>query len=713
MADDHRPLGTTGMLAEFPAHRLAPTHVNILDLERYAAQWAQFVPDDPAARIALARLLAEKYQFTSEDIPCIRQALGLDEEEIQQAFETRYGRPLAAIFARESASASRREREPIVPWLDVTTQRDVEDELIRVYLRKGETLIREGDAGDCLYVVVSGRLRAVVQDQSGNELPVAEIGRGETVGEMALVTGEKRAATIRAVRDSELLELARAGFDRLVEQHPRVLLPIVRTMAARIRRSNTTQRSGISVTTIAVAPASPGVPLPEFCRRLAAALERYGPTLHLNSNTYKHLRERSSIPESAADVDSQGMVAWLNDQETQYRYVLYEADPGPAVDHGQETLWTRRCIRQGDRLLLLCSPGNTSVGDEIDHHTLETESALDRELVLLQPEGIGHAVGTRPWLDRWPVARHHHVRLRREDDLQRLARSLVGGAVGLVLSGGGARCFAHIGVIRAIQEAGIPIDWVAGSSAGSLVAAEYAMGWDCETMLRRNRQLVSGRKSLLDYTVPIVSLLSARRLSHALHELFGETQIEDLWLSYFCTSSNLASAELEIHREGSLRRAVRASCALPGIVPPLLENGELLIDGGILDNMPVDAMKELCDGGPVIAVDVSMEFSLAKAYQFGEGISAGQLLRNRMNPFSKTKVVVPTIVNILLRTAELQAVRSRATQRARASLYIKPPVDMYGTFDTRSIDTLVGIGYEHARDQIAEWKTSEAAVWLS
>jgi predicted acylesterase/phospholipase RssA len=335
---------------------------------------------------------------------------------------------------------------------------------------------------------------------------------------------------------------------------------------------------------------------------------------------------------------------------------------------------------------------------------------VERDLVLLQPEGVHHPSGTVQWLEHVPVSRHHHLRLHREDDMRRLARSLAGRGVGLVLSGGGARCFAQIGVIRALQEASVPIDWVAGSSAGAVVGAQVALGWDWTTILDRSRRLVDGRR-LMDFTFPMVSLLAAGRLSRALAQLFDDIQIEDLWLGYFCTSSNLATASLRIHRQGPIRRAVRASCALPGVVPPLLEGGELLIDGGVLDNLPVEAMKEICDGGPVIAVDISAEFQLGKAYQFGEGVSARQLVLNRVNPLARTRLVVPSIVNILLRTVELQAVRSRMDQRVQADLYLQPPVDMFGIFETNSIDRLVEIGYRYAQEKFAGWRSGEGALW--
>ena len=221
------------------------------------------------------------------------------------------------------------------------------------------------------------------------------------------------------------------------------------------------------------------------------------------------------------------------------------------------------------------------------------------------------------------------------EDLGRLARILAGCAIGVTLGGGGARGFAHIGVIRALEEARIPIDMICGVSMGAIIAGQYAMGWDWPTMIRSNKRLLADRRLNTDLALPLFSLSSGRRFRSALKTFFGEIEIEDLWLSYFCTSCNLSSSELVVHRRGRLWWSVNASNAIPGLLPPVLDGGQLLIDGGVLNNQPGDLLKEVC-GGPVIVSMVSPRKDLAMDESFTEMPSAWRFLRSRLNPFEKT-----------------------------------------------------------------------------
>ena len=166
------------------------------------------------------------------------------------------------------------------------------------------------------------------------------------------------------------------------------------------------------------------------------------------------------------------------------------------------------------------------------------------------------------------MSAHHHVRVHNPADVARLARRVAGRAVGLVLGGGGARAFAHIGALRALVEAGVPVDMIGGASAGAIIAAQFAQGWSVAELYARNRRLAHLGRSLIDYTVPLVSLIQARKFTAILHELFGQTCIEDLWLPFWCLSSNLTRAEKIVHRAGPLAAALRATCALPASCRP-------------------------------------------------------------------------------------------------------------------------------------------------
>jgi predicted acylesterase/phospholipase RssA len=287
----------------------------------------------------------------------------------------------------------------------------------------------------------------------------------------------------------------------------------------------------------------------------------------------------------------------------------------------------------------------------------------------------------------------------------------VGRTVGLVLGGGGARAFAHVGAVRALCEAGVPIDVVGGTSAGAIIAAQVALGWDAAELYARNRQLACRGRSLIDYTLPLVALLQARRFTRLLHELFGDTCIEDLWLGFWCLSSNLTRAEKIVHQRGPLAAALRASCALPGVLPPVLWGGDVVVDGGLVDTVPVATMNELLDGaGSTIAVDVSAEVDLARDYAFGSSVSGVRLVWERLNPFAASHLSVPSMAAVLLRSIELGSVMHRREHRDASALFVKLPVAHVDrlAFDVDSFERLVEIGYTCTRaalqqsDQLAE-----------
>ncbi len=331
----------------------------------------------------------------------------------------------------------------------------------------------------------------------------------------------------------------------------------------------------------------------------------------------------------------------------------------------------------------------------------------DSELVLLHAETTDRPRNTHKWLVRRRVHAHHHLRLNYREDLQRLIRRLTGSMVGLVLSGGGARAFAHIGAIRAIQEAGLPIDLVGGSSLGSIVAAAYALGWNYDTMVKAAATFFSPT-TLFDYTLPLVAFTNSKKMTRILAHEFRDIQIEDLWLPYFCISTNLTRAKSVIHRQGPLWRSLRASCSLPGIFTPVVEKGELLVDGAILNNLPVDTMYKLCQGGPVIAVDVSAETDLTDDYHFSASLSGWQVLWSRLNPFLP-EIKAPSIMDTLRRSTELNSIRQKQTNQALVDIFINPPVSQFGLTAFNAYETLIEMGYQAAKKAIKAWLDNKQA----
>ncbi len=574
---------------------------------------------------------------------------------------------------------------------------ELEAEADWVSLPSGKLLFRRGDAGDAAYIVVSGRLRVV--DDTAGERALNEVGPGETLGEMALLSAERRSATVFAVRDSLLARLPAAAFERLIERHPRVLRRISDLLAERLRRlSAPAGRANAVVRTLAIVPAGAGAHGAEFARRLAAALAAHGATLHLDAGCVDRALGRDGVARGAAHgAGASRLVQWLNEQELAHRFVLYEAE---------ETLsgWTERAVRQADHVLFVADArGSPRPGDlERDLAARWRGSrAPRRSLVLLRAAGAAAPGNTAAFLEPREVDRHYHLSADRADDYARLARCLSGAGIALVLGGGGARGFAHLGVLRALAEAGVPLDWVGGTSVGAIIAALAAQRLSADQALAQCKEHFS---SLRDPTLPLVALLAGRRIRAKLERVFGTAAIEDLPLPYLCVSTNLSRAAQGVHERGPLLRAIRASIALPGILPPVSLGADLHVDGGLVNNLPIDVMAAKPEIGAVLAVDVSAEVEMRAPANFGPEVSGWRVLWQRITDRATAREM-PTIMSLLTRSSLVASVywaRERRLMEA-ASLYMRIPLADLRLLAFERIDEIVARGYQAARDPVHAW----------
>jgi len=621
---------------------------------------------------------------------------------------------------------------PIFSELDRPALERLAERLREVQLPAGATLIREGEPANSLYIVVAGRLRASVA-REGAELAVGEIGRGEVVGEMALLTDEPRSATVRAVRDSQLLGLSKADFSRFIDEHPNALFGVTRLIISRLQRSMRGGGQPSGVRTVAVVPAGSGIDLGPFSEGLAEALARLGETMLLNhQRLHSLLRYRdavSSVGEkllidrrlldaleegSGSGTRARGgkdprdadVTQWLHNLEATQDFVIYQTDPQPSP-------WTDRCLRQADRILLVANAKGGTVLSEIEVEMAQREllrpalsAAAKKDLVLVHAGGAAPPTGTARWLAKRRVHRHHHVRLGSRADFDRLCRVLTDRQIGLVLSGGGARGVAHVGVLRALEEHGIPIDIVGGTSFGAIMGAGLAVGWNWSELRSGVKRMLVDPGPPVDYTLPLTALSSGRKATQQIRRAFGDLRIEDLWLPYFCVSSNLTRGAVNVHTEGPLWQAIRASAALPGIFPPVRwGEGDVLVDGGIMNNLPVDVMRNLC--GPssrVLAVNLRGEVRMPAQELPDTGVLSGwSVLTRRLNRFGRAPAV-PGIVDIILRTAETGNVISSQRLEATADLTFTPPVSGFSLLDFTVHDELIEAGYRHALEQLKDWR---------
>jgi predicted acylesterase/phospholipase RssA/CRP-like cAMP-binding protein len=668
--------------------------LTIEDLEAQSEHWALLVPKNVETQAWLARRLSERYAFAREDVPHMARILGLDNPGLGVVFEQFFGKPIISIYSTIEETQRARNNRPLV---DTVLRDDLGAEMKWVFLHRGETLFCQGDPGDSLYVIANGRLRVIV---GASETVVMELGSGDTVGEMGVLSGEARSATVYAMRDSELCHLSNAGFLRLAEKYHLVMAQIALQMVERVRRMTFASYVFRKPVTIALLPLSPNVPISRLAEQLAAALTQSEDTLYLSRARLDSMLPPGLTYESEASLEHYEFSAWLNEQESRYRFVLLEAETKPSN-------WTERCLQQADRVLLVGMAHESPALSEIERLLPDNpRTRTYNELVLLHSGNGRHPTGASAWLSNRPVERLHHVALDKPDDVGRLSRFLRGQALVLVFGGGGTRAAAHLGIVRAMEEAGIRADMVGGTSAGALVAAMYAMGWDYQTIAEISQKHFLEQNALLDYTLPFVSFAAGRRVYRTLTHLFGDVQIEDLPTPFFCVSANLSQASMNVHRTGLLRRALRASTAIPGVYPPIADDkGDLLVDGAVFNNLPSDVAKSLSEGGPVIAVDIAAGLGLTQeAYQLDEHLSGWQILRRQLNPFAP-KPRVPNILAILARTTILSSASTRAVRAAHADLLLTPPVEQFGLFDLESSAAMVEASYRYAREQIATWIT--------
>lgn len=598
-----------------------------------------------------------------------------------------------------------------------------------IHLESGRAVYRQGDPSDSLYVLLSGRLRSVVTRAEGKREFVGEYGKGDLVGLVELVTNTDRSTTVIAVRDSEIAKLPAGLLEAIKKKYPAVVSRLINLLGNRILghlrsggdpnsdsivNKNVSRPTGSDFATVAILSNSNEVPLNSFCRELFHALTAIGPVLHLTS---ERIIEQlgASVLDKAHEYK---LSSWLGQQEDNYKIVLYQCD-------STLTPWTIRCLRQADCILIVAmadlEPTVGAVEQQLEHLSVRTQ----KELILLHKDTADKPKDTTSWLNiRSWCSSHHHIRCPKrmfvrkisriddiytelsrqmppnDNDFARLARFLTGTSIALVLGGGGARGAAHLGMIKAIREAGIPIDMIGGVSIGAFMGALWAQENDITrvTQIARNWSftMTSRWRQILDLTYPITAMFTGAAFNRTIHEVFGDRQIEDLWLPYFTITTDITSSEPRIHRHGSLWRYVRSSMSLSGYLPPLCDpiDGHLLLDGGYVNNLPADVMHNSMGAQTILAVDVGSQDE-TDLTNYGDTLSGWWLLWNKWNPFAET-VRVPSLPEIQSRLAYVSCVRLlEEVKRSDYCSYIRPPIDRYKTMQFGSFDDILEIGYNH------------------
>ncbi len=545
----------------------------------------------------------------------------------------------------------------------------------------GERLGRAGEHPRWLYVLLNGRLQQADPDRPRLIDPGGLVGAGEWLGRHPF------AADILVLRDSLLLRFPVQAMVSFLLDHPPVLLALSRHLLT--QQGASPRKSGARQGTLALVPASPGVPAATLGEELVGRLGGW-PRARMVTEAHVLAALGDECLDGVAESDAR-LEGYLHRLEAAHPHLVYVAGRS-------EGAWAERCLRHADRVLMLVEAGAEPRSvPALD--ALPASLLAPLELVLLCARG-DRSSHTRAWRERLNARSHYYLQPWYGPDLDALARQITGRGLGLVLGGGGARGFAHIGLIRALEQLQMPVDVMGGTSMGAFVSALLACGLNAVEMVQVARDTFVSRNYLNDYTLPRVSLIRGRKFHQRLQSVFGEQDIESLWRSYFCVSSNLSSGEAVVHEFGDLATWVGTSMCVPGVAPPVLFEGELLCDGGVVDNLPTDVMQAM-ERGAIIASSVSAQSDIALEDLHSSQPDPGALLRRQRG------ARWPGFGEILLRTATLNSdTVVYPASVARSDVCLHMPVTDVNMFDWKALDTLVERGYQHAL-QVLEPMRSE------
>uniref|UniRef100_A0ABM5FQN6 Patatin-like phospholipase domain-containing protein 6 isoform X7 n=1 Tax=Pogona vitticeps TaxID=103695 RepID=A0ABM5FQN6_9SAUR len=569
----------------------------------------------------------------------------------------------------------------------------------------GRALYRQGDKSDCTYIVLNGRLRSVIQKSNGKKELVGEYGRGDLIGVVEALTHQVRATTVHAVRDTELAKLPEGTLSNIKRRYPQVVTRLIHLLSQKIlgnlqqlrgpfpgsglgmASSSELTNPASNLSTVAVLPVCTEVPMAAFTLELKHALNAIGPTLLLTSDII-----RARLGASALDsIHEYRLSGWLAQQEDIHRIVLYQTDY-------TLTPWTVRCIRQADCILIVGLGDQEPTLGELEQMLENTAVRALKQLILLHREDGPSPARTVEWLNmRSWCSGHLHIKcprrvfsrrspnkLRemyekvfeksadRHSDFSRLARVLTGNTIALVLGGGGARGCSHIGVIKAMEEAGLPIDLIGGTSIGSFIGALYAEERSAVRTKQRAREWAKSMNSVfatvLDLTYPITSMFSGSAFNTSIHKVFQDKQIEDLWLPYFNVTTDITASAMRVHKDADIARNMGAKTVIA-------------IDVGSQDET------DLCN--------------------YGDSLSGWWLLWKRLNPWAE-KVKVPDMAEIQSRLAYVSCVRQlEVVKNSSYCEYIRPPIDRFKTMDFGKFDEIYDVGYQHGKVVFGGWSRGD------
>ena len=601
------------------------------------------------------------------------------------------------LFERLLALAKERLRSSRFKQLITAITGPIDAELINTIgaratwreLARGERLAAAGDPCEGWYIVVSGRL----EQRDPVDGVGVELGVGDSVGELSLVTEEPHHANLVALRTTELVVVAPEDFDALVSAASLIPGIVKRALrrASRARIDGAHPRPRFSSFTLT--PLDDSGTLAPLCGQLVELLATSASALLIDVAS---LRDHLDVPLEAmrqADHPSWMRVrAWFEGLQTELAFVVLQDAP----DHPG---WSSFCREHAD-ILVGVADGDRSLPargeDEGPFARREGGGVLRRLLLLTHQPSVLAPTGTRAWLARFGGPEHLHLRWPDRGELGRLARILTGRGIGVVLSGGNAHAMAQLGALAALRNAGVPIDYVGGTSFGAIIAG-LAAARTPASKIREHKDALVRFNPFRSLVLSRVGLLEGAAFDWIAQRTFADMEIEDLWLGMFAVCVNFTTTEEMVIERGPVWAAVRASGSVPVVMEPFFHEGQVLVDGGLVNNLPIDVMRRKTKG-PLIAVDVSPDKEIR-----GEPLVRTRGLRGWFRRRQRgTGRPTYGLFDILMRSFTISSAQRAAAHKDELDLYITPDVRALSSTDFTGFDELLEVGRAAAEEGAAQ-----------
>jgi len=577
---------------------------------------------------------------------------------------------------------------------DKTSLSDILSATAYTEVKGGEYLMRRGEDGESMFLLISGRLVALVPDNVGKSIIVGEISRGESVGEMALIHDEsKRTADIYAIRDSVLAEIHKSDFEVLIRKYPEFLLHISRLVVDRLKNQLSFQKRPNNFVVFSLFKADDSEVVNETIELFISTLENFGIAKVIDADFIEKTLQKG-ISDSQQEVDQHRISVLLNEMETKHDYLLL-------ISNIESDNWSRLCLRHSDYSLVVV---DTTLGNHkrpieqvFDDYT--PENGWNVKMMLVHSADCKLPDRTLAWYKDRKINGHHHVRAKNKKDVSRIVRIVCGRSNGLVLSGGGAKGMAHVGVFKALEEHNIQVDYVCGTSIGSIMAALIAMDMTATEVSNMSEQVFMNNPTpVRDFNLfPFYGLLSGKKIDKLLREVFSDIQIEDLWIPYFCVSSDLTSAKMRLHEIGPLWKSIRASISLPGVFPPVIYENHVLVDGVVFNNIPVDIITKKGVGN---VIGVNLDTDEIKKVNVSELPSTLERWSSKLLRKGKYENL-PNMMETIAKSTFAMSENQSRDHFNKIDLFFSPPVYHFGLMDWKSFHEISEIGYKHALELLS------------